>query len=360
MTAITNDVLLDVENLRTFITSRRGTVRAVNGVSFSLGRGEVLGLVGESGSGKSLTCFSVVRVLPPGGQIVSGNVMFKGRDLTKLSEADLRDVRGPGIGMILQDPLASLDPLMRTGDQVAETLRAHRRITATRRDERRSTLPDGSPAEEKLSTNNRVLELFRLLRIPDAERRVRSYPHQMSGGMKQRVVGAVALAAEPELLIADEPTTALDVTVQAQILRLLKELQERRQMSMILVTHDLAVAAEVCDRIAVMYGGRIVEIGPTATIFGDPQHQYTRGLLRSLPRMGDERTRLVPIEGQPPDARALPPGCAFVDRCPVALPRCRDEFPPATQASAIHTFHCWNPGSGARPAMRSNGVTENE
>jgi oligopeptide/dipeptide ABC transporter ATP-binding protein len=327
------DLLLDVRGLITHIYTRRGVVRAVNGVSFSLRRGEVLGLVGESGSGKSLTCFSLVRVLPPGARIVAGQVLFEGEDLATIDQEQMRAHRGAAIGMILQDPLASLDPLIQTGAQVAEPLRFHRPAGTA----------DAGGETGARAIRQRVLDLFRLLRIPDPVRRMKSYPHQMSGGMKQRVVGAIALAAGPRLLIADEPTTALDVTVQAQILRLLKDLQERSRMSLILVTHDLGVAAEVCDRIAVMYGGRIVEIGTTREIFSNPRHHYTHGLLRSLPRMGEQQSRLPSIEGQPPDPLDLPPGCPFVPRCPAAVDECSREFPPAATAGDGHTVHCWNP-----------------
>ncbi|PWU22287.1 MAG: glutathione ABC transporter ATP-binding protein [Candidatus Rokuibacteriota bacterium] len=309
------DTLLDVRDLRTYIDTRRGVVKAVDGATFSVDRGETLGIVGESGSGKSMTCLSILRLVPePGGRIAGGEVVFDGENLLAKSAEEMRELRGSRIAMILQDPMASLNPALTVGEQIAETLRRHRGLRGKALDER-------------------VVELLHQVRISDPERRVHAYPHQMSGGIRQRVAGAIAISCGPSLLIADEPTTSLDVTIQAQYLRLLKEIQRETDLALVFVTHDLGIVAKLCDRVAVMYAGRIVETGTTREIFNQPRHPYTIGLLNCLPTLGMGRAPLVAIEGQPPDLANVPPGCSFSPRCPLAATRCR-ELRPALQTTA--------------------------
>ncbi|HMH52315.1 MAG TPA: dipeptide ABC transporter ATP-binding protein [Candidatus Acidoferrum sp.] len=304
------DSLLEVRDLRTYFYTRRGIVKAVDGASFSVRRGETLGIVGESGSGKSMTCLSVLRLVPePGGRIVGGEIVFDGEDLLAKSRDEMRALRGSQIAMILQDPMASLNPALTVGEQIAETLRLHRGLRGRDLDQR-------------------ILELLRQVRISDPERRVHAYPHQMSGGIRQRVAGAIAISCRPSLLIADEPTTSLDVTIQAQYLRLLKDIQRETSLAMVFVTHDLGIVAKLCDRVAVMYAGRIVETGTTREIFNRPRHPYTIGLLSCLPTLTRGRTPLTAIEGQPPDLAQVPPGCSFAPRCPLAEARCRETLPP--------------------------------
>ncbi len=301
--------LLEVKNLQTQFRTRAGVVRAVDGVSFRLGRGELLGLVGESGCGKSVTALSVMRLVAPPGKIVGGEVLFDGEDLLKASESRLREIRGDDIAMIFQDPLTSLNPVYTVGEQIAEALRLHRRMN--RRQAREA-----------------AVEAMREVSIPDPARRADDYPHQLSGGMRQRVMIAMALACGPKLLIADEPTTALDVTIQAQILELLDELRRTRELAVLLITHDLGVVAEVADRVAVMYTGRIVEESPVAELFARPKHPYTEGLLRSVPKLSvkdvQKAERLQSIEGTVPKLTDLPPGCHFAPRCPHRMPRCTE------------------------------------
>ncbi len=309
------DALLEVRDLRTYIYARRGVVKAVDGASFSVRRGETLGIVGESGSGKSMACLSILRLVPePGGRIVGGEIVFDGEDVLAKSRDEMRRLRGSRIAMILQDPMASLNPALTVGEQIAETLRLHRGLR-------------GKALEE------RVLELLRQVRISDPERRVHAYPHQMSGGIRQRVAGAIAISCQPSLLIADEPTTSLDVTIQAQYLRLLKELQRETNLALVFVTHDLGIVAKLCDRVAVMYAGRIVETGRTRDLFNRPRHPYTIGLLDCLPARRRGREPLTAIEGQPPDLAHTPPGCAFAPRCPLAGPRCQETRPPLEAAA---------------------------
>jgi peptide/nickel transport system ATP-binding protein/oligopeptide transport system ATP-binding protein len=302
--------LLEVNDLRTQFPTRSGLVRAVDGVSFHLDRGELLGLVGESGCGKSITALSVMRLISPPGRIVSGEILFDGKDLLRLSDADMRQMRGDDIAMIFQDPMTSLNPVFTVGEQIAEALRLHRKLS--RKDARRATV-----------------EAMREVAIPDPARRVDDYPHQLSGGMRQRVMIAMALACNPKLLIADEPTTALDVTIQAQMLELLNELRKQRELAVLLITHDLGVVAEVADRVAVMYTGRIVEQSPVDELFARPKHPYTEGLLRSVPKLTSEhvvrKERLETIEGVVPRPTDLPPGCHFAPRCPHRMPRCTEE-----------------------------------
>src|SRR3989440_4993482 len=316
--------LLQIDNLSTHYVSARGTrvVRAVDEVSLRIDAGETLGIVGESGSGKSTLALTILRVLPPAAQITSGRMLFEGEDLLQKSEAEMRRVRGKRIAMILQDPMASLNPLFTIGDQVAETLRVH----------------EGA---SRSSAWKRAVELLKAVRIPSPETRVTQYPHEMSGGMRQRIVGAIGISCEPRLLIADEPTTSLDLTIQAQYLKLLRDLQRAHGLALIFITHNLGIVAKMCDQLAVMYGGRLVESGPVARIYNAPAHPYTRALLESIPRLGDSRTRLTAIDGQPPDPAALPGGCAFHPRCPKAMDRCRAEAPPEFVVSGSQTARCW-------------------
>ena len=301
--------LLEVNNLQTHFPTRAGLVRAVDGVSFYLDRGELLGLVGESGCGKSITALSIMRLIAPPGRIVGGEIIFAGEELLKASDERMREIRGDDIAMIFQDPMTSLNPVFTVGEQIAEALRLHRKMS--RDDARRATI-----------------EAMREVSIPDPARRVDDYPHQLSGGMRQRVMIAMALACDPKLLIADEPTTALDVTIQAQILELLYELRRTRELAVLLITHDLGVVAETADRVAVMYTGRIVEESPVEELFARPKHPYTEGLLRSVPKLTIEEAkkqmRLETIEGIVPSPTQLPPGCHFAPRCPHRMPRCTE------------------------------------
>ncbi|MBI3825065.1 MAG: ABC transporter ATP-binding protein [Candidatus Rokubacteria bacterium] len=316
--------LLDVRNLTTEYRSARGTrvVRAVDGVSFSLDAGETLGIVGESGSGKSTLALTILRLLPPGAVIAGGEVRFEGDDLLTKSDGEMRRVRGRRIAMILQDPMASLNPLFTVGDQVAEPIRVH----------------EGA---SRASAWSKARDLLRSVRIAAPEQRVGEYPHQLSGGMRQRIVGAIAISCEPRLLIADEPTTSLDVTIQAQYLRLLRDLQQAHGLALIFITHNLGIVAKMCDRVAVMYAGRLVESGPVRDIFRSAAHPYTRALLASIPRLSDQRERLQAVDGQTPDLAALPAGCAFHPRCPEALDRCHVEDPPDVAVAPRHASRCW-------------------
>ena len=291
--------LLEVKDLRTHLPTRAGLVRAVDGVSFFLDRGELLGLVGESGCGKSMTALSVMRLIAPPGKIVEGQILFDGQDLLKLSDSEMRQMRGDDIAMIFQDPMTSLNPVFTVGEQISEALRLHRKLSHKQ-------------------AKQAAIEAMREVAIPDPARRVNDYPHQLSGGMRQRVMIAMALACNPKLLIADEPTTALDVTIQAQILELLDDLRKQRELAVLLITHDLGVVAEVADRVAVMYTGRIVEESPVEELFARPKHPYTEGLLRSVPHLGSsaqKKDRLSVIEGMVPDLLDLPAGCSFAPRC---------------------------------------------
>src|SRR5438067_11273316 len=289
--------LLEVKNLQTHFPTRAGLVRAVEGVSFYLDEGELLGLVGESGCGKSITALSIMRLVGPPGKIVGGEILFGGENLLRASEERMRGIRGNDIAMIFQDPMTSLNPVFTVGDQIAEALRLHRKL-----DKKRAWAA--------------AIEAMKEVSIPSPERRVNDYPHQLSGGMRQRVMIAMALACDPDLLIADEPTTALDVTIQAQILALMADLKKRIGAAILLITHDLGVVAEVCDEVAVMYSGRIVEQSDTAGIFANPKHPYTQGLLTSIPMLGKKQDRLNVIKGNVPNPLAIPRGCAFHPRCP--------------------------------------------
>ena len=316
--------VLEVRELRTYLYTRWGTTKAVDGVSFSLDSGETLGIVGESGSGKSMLALSLVRLTPePASRTVGGQVLLNGRDLLALSERQMRGVRGKEISMILQDPQQSLNPAFSVGNQLAEAIRVHDRSLGT---------------EEALA---RSVTALKSVRVPAPERRLRNFPHQLSGGMKQRIVGAMAMAYQPQVLIADEPTTALDVTIQAQYLRLLEDLQERTGVGIILITHDFGVIAEACDRVAVMYAGRIVEQGPVADIFDSPRHPYTRALLDSRPKANLKAERLQSIGGQPPALNDLPPGCRFAARCDFVVDRCQTEYPLDLLIEGSHSAACW-------------------
>lgn len=334
-----SDALLEVRDLRTYIYTRRGVVKAVDGASFSVRRGETLGIVGESGSGKSMTCLSILRLVPePGGRIVGGQITFDGEDLLAKSADEMRRLRGSRIAMILQDPMASLNPALTVGEQIAETLRLHRGL-------RGRALAD------------RVVDLLRQVRISDPERRVLAYPHQMSGGIRQRVAGAIAISCEPSLLIADEPTTSLDVTIQAQYLRLLKDIQRETNLAMVFVTHDLGIVAKLCDRVAVMYAGRIVETGTTREIFNRPRHPYTIGLLSCLPTLRRGREPLRAIEGQPPDLARVPAGCSFAPRCAIAEPRCSGTRPPLEPVGGDHLVACLRVADTAAGLFRGPAAT---
>jgi peptide/nickel transport system ATP-binding protein len=302
--------LLEIRDLRTYFDTRAGLVRAVDGVSFHLDRGELLGLVGESGCGKSITALSIMRLVTPPGKIAGGQIVFDGRDLLQLSNAEMRAVRGNDIAMIFQDPMTSLNPVFTVGEQIAEALRLHRKLS-------------------RRAARAAAVEAMREVAIPDSGMRADDYPHHLSGGMRQRVMIAMALACDPKVVIADEPTTALDVTIQAQILELLNALRRTRELAVLLITHDLGVVAEVADRVAVMYTGQIVEQSAVDELFARPKHPYTEGLLRSVPKLTTaavaDDARLQTIEGTVPRPTALPPGCHFEPRCPYRLPRCREE-----------------------------------
>src|SRR6478672_10232762 len=327
-----NGPLLELENLSTHYVSARGTrvVRAVDDVSLRIDAGETLGIVGESGSGKSTLALTILRLLPPAARIVSGRMMFEGEDLLKKSDEEMRRVRGKRIAMILQDPMASLNPLFSIGDQVAEPIRVHERVG-------------------RAAAWSRARELLKAVRIPSPQTRLLQHPHEMSGGMRQRIVGAIGISCEPRLLIADEPTTSLDLTIQAQYLNLLRELQREYHLALIFITHNLGIVAKMCDQLAVMYAGRVVESGPVSQIFNTPTHPYTEALLNSIPRMSDNRHRLTAIDGQPPDLSSLPRGCAFAPRCAKAFDRCRQETPPEFRPSRGRTARCWLAASPAVP-----------
>jgi oligopeptide/dipeptide ABC transporter ATP-binding protein len=341
--------LLEIRSLHTYFQTREGLVRAVDGVSFYLDRGELLGLVGESGCGKSITALSIMRLVAPPGKIVAGEILFAGRDLLKLSNAEMRSVRGNDVAMIFQDPMTSLNPVFTVGEQIAEALRLHRKLS-------------------RKAARAAAIEAMREVSIPDPELRVNDYPHQLSGGMRQRVMIAMALACDPKVLIADEPTTALDVTIQAQILELLNNLRRTRDLAVLLITHDLGVVAEVADRVAVMYTGKIVEESPVEELFARPKHPYTEGLLRSVPKLTAKdvarKTRLQTIEGAVPRPTALPPGCHFEPRCPYRMPRCRDGEIPLYQVMEGVTVRCvlFDPQTSAttqqHPAERARIFTD--
>ena len=314
--------LLTIEGLRTTFRTQNGEIAAVDGVDLSVAKGRTLGIVGESGCGKSILSLSVMRLVPPPGRIAAGRISFDGRDLLELSPAEMRGLRGNRIAMIFQEPMTSLNPVFTAGDQITEAMRAHDRTASS------------------TALRARAIAALGRVRIPAPERRFEEYPHQMSGGMRQRVMIAMALACAPDLLIADEPTTALDVTVQAQILDLLRELQQETGMAIILITHDLGVVAEMADEVAVMYAGRVVERASGAAIFDDPQHPYTLGLLGSIPKIEEQRDRLLAIEGAVPPPFALPSGCRFHPRCVFADAACIAQDPPLRQIEHAHHVAC--------------------
>jgi oligopeptide/dipeptide ABC transporter ATP-binding protein len=336
--------LLSLENLSAHYVSQQGTrvVRAVDDVTLSLDAGGTLGIVGESGSGKSTLALTILRLLPPAARIVAGRMMFEGENLLDKSDTEMRHVRGKRIAMILQDPMASLNPLFSIGNQVGEPLRVH----------------DGVG---RASAWKRAVALLKSVRIASPETRVSQFPHEMSGGMRQRIVGAIGISCEPRLLIADEPTTSLDLTIQAQYLNLLRELQREHGLALIFITHNLGIVAKMCDQLAVMYAGRVVEQGPVSQIFSTPVHPYTKALLGSIPRMTDNREQLTAIEGQPPDLASLPPGCSFAPRCPMAFGRCREEAPPEFAVGQGRTARCWLavPNADANAATRTATMRSN-
>jgi oligopeptide/dipeptide ABC transporter ATP-binding protein len=317
------DPVLEVRDLKTHFFLRRGVVKAVDGVSFAVRRGEVLGLVGESGCGKTVTALSIMRLLPKGGaRIVGGQVLLSGEDILTRTQGEMREVRGRRISMILQDPQTSLNPVFTVGDQLREAI------------VRRTGGRAGDVMRE-------AIDALRHVEIAAPEQRLGQYPHQMSGGMKQRVVGAIAMSGRPEVLIADEPTTALDVTIQLQYLKLLKRLQQETGMAILFITHDFGVVARLCNRVAVMYAGRIVECGPVEQVFERPSHPYTQALIASVPTMTGGTGRLATIEGQPPSLTDLPVGCRFAPRCAYAEPRCADAYPRSFEVGVEHTADCW-------------------
>jgi oligopeptide/dipeptide ABC transporter ATP-binding protein len=318
------DVLLDVQDLRTHFAISGAVVRAVDGVSWDVRPAETVALVGESGCGKSVSALSVMRLVSqPAGRIVGGRIVFKGRNLLELSDEEMRQIRGRDIGMIFQEPMTSLNPVLSVGRQLTEPVEIHLGMT---------------PAQARA----RAMELLSLVGVSDAERRLKQYPHQFSGGMRQRMMIAMALACNPALVLADEPTTALDVTIQAQILELMKGLSRRLGAAMLMITHNLGVVARYADRVNVMYAGKIVERASAREIYANPRHPYTLGLLRSVPRLDEpRRSRLEPIPGQPPDLSRLPVGCSFAPRCPYVIERCRAEVPPLEAVDEGHVSACW-------------------
>jgi len=326
--------LLELQDLSTHYVSARGArvVRAVEGVSLRINAGETLGIVGESGSGKSTLALTILRLLPPAARVASGRMLFEGEDLLQKSDADMRRVRGKRIAMILQDPMASLNPLFTIGDQVSEPIRVH----------------EGTSRGKAW---RRALDLLKAVRIASPKTRLSQHPHEMSGGMRQRIVGAIGISCGPRLLIADEPTTSLDLTIQAQYLNLLRELQRAHGLALIFITHNLGIVAKMCDQLAVMYAGRVVEQGPVSRIFNAPAHPYTKALLGSIPRMTDNRRQLTAIDGQPPDLSSLPAGCSFAPRCPAAFARCRAEAPPEFAVDDGRMARCWLVAPGAAQAV---------
>lgn len=317
-----SEILLSVQNLHTSFYTDNGEVQAVNGVSFNLDTGKVLGIVGESGSGKSVTAYSVMQILADTGKIKEGKILYKGQDLTTWSEKEMRGFRGKCCSIIFQDPMTSLNPVFTVGNQLKEAIELH-------------TDKKGKAAQE------RALEMLTLVGINEPEKRLKQYPYELSGGMRQRVMIAMALACEPDILIADEPTTALDVTIQAQILELMQDLQKKLGMAIIMVTHDLGVIAEMCDEIIVMYGGRVCERGTADEIFYNPHHEYTKGLLRSIPGVNNMKERLVPIAGTPINMLNMPKGCAFCPRCDEAMKICLEEIPEELWINEFHKASCW-------------------
>src|SRR5690554_1669246 len=315
--------LLEIRNLRTYFYTENGVSKAVDGVDIDIYPGETLGIVGESGCGKSVTSLSIMRLVQdPPGKIVGGEILFKGRDLTKLSQDEMRHIRGNEISMIFQEPMTSLNPVFTIGEQISEAIMLHKKV-------------------DKKQALEESIEMLAKVGIPLPEQRVKEYPHQLSGGMRQRVMIAMALSCNPDLLIADEPTTALDVTIQAQILELMQDLKKKYKMSIMMITHDLGVVAEVCDRVAVMYAGKVVEYTDVKTLFKNPRHPYTWGLLNSIPRLDKEVDRLPAIPGMVPDSKNFPVGCRYNNRCPFATEKCFKEEPELMEVAEGHRAMCW-------------------
>ena len=318
-----SEKLLEIKDEKLSFFTPAGEVKALNGVSFSMNEGEVLGIVGESGSGKSVTAYSIMGLTAYPGKLIGGTIYFNGHQIEKMSEKEMRKIRGNEVSIIFQDPMTSLNPVYTIGNQITEVIRLH-------------------TGKGKKEAYDRAKELLELVGINEPTKRLKQYPHELSGGMRQRVMIAIALACEPKLLIADEPTTALDVTIQAQILELMQELRQKLGMSIIMITHDLGVVASMCERIAVMYAGHIVEYGTADEIFYEPKHEYTKGLINSVPKLSaQEIERLVPIEGQPVDLLNPPAGCPFAPRCANCMKICLREMPPKTELSDTHYSHCW-------------------
>lgn len=318
-----SEKILEIKDERLSFFTPAGEVKALNGVSFSMNEGEVLGIVGESGSGKSVTAYSIMGLTAHPGKLIGGTIYFNGHQIEKMSEKEMRKIRGNEVSIIFQDPMTSLNPVYTIGNQITEVIRLH-------------------TGKSKKEAYDRAKELLELVGINEPAKRLKQYPHELSGGMRQRVMIAIALACEPKLLIADEPTTALDVTIQAQILELMQELRQKLGMSIIMITHDLGVVASMCERIAVMYAGHIVEYGTADEIFYEPKHEYTKGLINSIPKLSaQEIERLVPIEGQPVDLLNPPAGCPFAPRCANCMKICLREMPPKTELSDTHYSHCW-------------------
>lgn len=320
--SLTVPALLQVRDLKTYFFTPNGIVKAVDGISFALQRGETLALVGESGCGKSVTALSLLRLVPEPGKIVGGQIRFAGEDLLHLTDPEMRRVRGNRIAMVFQEPMTALNPVLRIGEQISEVLLEHKDIS-------------------KADANKESIDLLHQVGIPSPEQRIREFPHQLSGGLRQRVIIAMALACDPQLLIADEPTTALDVTIQAQIMDLLGKLQSERQMATLLITHDLGVVAESAQHVAIMYAGLIVEYASVKQLFANPGHPYTRGLLASVPRLGDKQDRLSPIDGQVPSPLAHHTGCPFLERCPDVIPTCSGSCPKLKEIEVGHFVRCW-------------------
>lgn len=315
--------ILEIKDLKTYFFTNAGVIRAVDGVSFSLHKGKTLGIVGESGSGKSVTALSILGLVPrPAGEIVGGEIWYRGEDLVKKSNREMRNFRGKKIFMIPQDPMTSLNPVFSIGDQIGEAIKQHQGIKG-----------DG--------LKGKIIEMLKLVRIAMTEKRVNSYPHQFSGGMKQRVMISMALSCQPEILIADEPTTALDVTIQAQILKLMMEIRQKYNSSIIFITHDLGIIAKICNDVVVMYAGRIVEKADVVTLFKRHRHPYTKGLINSIPLLSRRKERLLTIKGQPPNLLDLPDGCPFEPRCDYADKKCADNYPPTELVTDHHTICCW-------------------
>ncbi|MEN1967695.1 ABC transporter ATP-binding protein [Lentibacillus sp. N15] len=330
--------ILEVNNLHVTFATYGGTVKAVRGVHFDLHKGETLAIVGESGCGKSVTSNAIIRLIPdPPGKIADGSIQFQGRELTKLSDKEMRQIRGADMSMIFQDPMTALNPTLTIGSQLIEGLKQHQHITHA-------------------NAKKKALEMMDLVGIPNPDIRLKQYPHQFSGGMRQRIVIAMALICEPELLIADEPTTALDVTIQAQILELFEKIQDQTGVSIILITHDLGVVAKIADRIAVMYAGKIIEVGTKREIFYQPQHPYTKGLLKSVPRLDVQGETLTPIDGTPPDLFSPPKGCPFTARCPMAMEVCDKVYPFQSTLSATHHVDCWLQDERAKQLLAQTAV----